>query len=505
MFTDELELLILPQSEGNRRLLVFIVAFHAEETLEWVLDRIPRAVFEDFECEVLVVDDGSLDRTFEVGDAYRRQHPEIPITVLKNRLNQGYGGNQKIGYLFAIQEKFDFVALIHGDGQYAPEELPTLLKAVSEGTADAVFGSRMIEKGEARRGGMPLYKFLGNRVLTFIENKLLGTEFSEFHSGYRVYSIDALKKIRFNLNTDDFHFDTEIIVQLLNAHARIVELPIPTYYGDEICRVNGVPYAINVVRSVVRNLAHRSGILYDRRFDPISIGNTRYNLKLGYASSHTFALNTVPDGAKVLDLGGGSGIFAQELVRKGCEVCLVDAFPPESRVAGVSVVTQDIEKPLSVCVADYDHVLLLDVIEHVSEPEQLLEYLRSQFDYRPKTLVLTTPNVAFIVQRIMLVLGQFNYGRRGILDFTHRRLFTFRSLKKILRDAGFEITEVRGVPAPFPLVFGDRWIGRILIRINLLMISLSKTLFSYQIFVRAEGSPDSQFLLRDAKRAGAGS
>src|SRR5215468_3359034 len=111
-----------------------------------------------------------------------------------------------------------------------------------EGRADAVFGSRMIEAFAALRGGMPLYKYVGNRILTMTQNLLLGTKFSEFHSGYRIYSVKALERIPFVLNSNDFHFDTEIILQLLNGCFRIVELSIPTYYGDEICRVNGIAY-----------------------------------------------------------------------------------------------------------------------------------------------------------------------------------------------------------------------------------------------------------------------
>ena len=113
-------------------------------------------------------------------------------------------------------------------------------------------------------------------------------------------------------SANDFHFDTEIIIQLLNAEQRIVELPIPTYYGDEICRVNGLGYAWNVMAATIRNAFHRSGLLHQRRYEPVSDGNTHYDLKLGYPSSHTFAIDSVPSGATVLDLGGGPGGVARE-------------------------------------------------------------------------------------------------------------------------------------------------------------------------------------------------
>src|SRR5215831_13577428 len=229
------------------RLLIFVVAYHAESTIEEVLTRIPAVIAEQYETEVLVLDDASTDLTFERASTVRLP---FPLTVLSNPVNQGYGGNQKLGYVYALKHGFDFVALLHGDAQYAPECLPDLVRPLRDGVADACFGSRMMTKGGARRGGMPLYKFWGNRILTWLENRLLRTTFTEFHSGYRVYSVGALKQIPFTLNTNDFHFDTEIIIQFVRAGLRIVELPIPTYYGDEICRVNGMKYAWDVAKAV---------------------------------------------------------------------------------------------------------------------------------------------------------------------------------------------------------------------------------------------------------------
>ena len=236
-----------PTNDERPRLLIFVIAYYAESSLEAVLDRIPAQVLADFECEVLVVDDASTDRTFEIGNEYKRLHPELRMTVLRNEYNQGYGGNQKVGYAYAAAEGYDFVAMVHGDGQYAPEELPRLLEPLVEGSADAVFGSRMMSRFGALKGGMPLYKYVGNKILTGVQNALLGTSLSEFHSGYRVYRVATLERTQYLLNSNDFHFDTEIILQLLNLGARIVELPIPTYYGDEISRVNGMKYARDVV------------------------------------------------------------------------------------------------------------------------------------------------------------------------------------------------------------------------------------------------------------------
>jgi glycosyltransferase involved in cell wall biosynthesis len=481
------------------KLLVFVIAYYAESTLKSVLERIPSSVFDDYECRILVVDDASEDRTFAIGHEYQRSHPGIPMTVLRNEYNQGYGGNQKVGYTYAISERFDFVAMVHGDGQYAPEELPRLLEPLRRGAADAVFGSRMMERFGALKGGMPLYKYVGNKILTTAQNAMLGTRLSEFHSGYRIYSVKTLERIPYRLNSNDFHFDTEIIIQLLNAGSRIVELPIPTYYGDEICRVNGMKYAKDVLMATLRNVAHRSGLLYQRRFDPRTEANSHYDIKLGYASSHTYALDAVPGGSTVLDIGSGPGGLARELRKKGCDVTVVDQHAPTIAATDVKVVTQDLDDPPRFDSGPFETLLLLDVIEHLRDPERFLEQLRAQFGHEPKRLILTTPNVAFLVQRLMLLAGQFNYGKAGILDRTHTRLFTFRSLRHVLRDAGFRIKEIRGVPAPFPKVLGEGALGRAAVAANLALIRLSKTLFSYQIYVEAESTPSVEFLVQDAE------
>jgi glycosyltransferase involved in cell wall biosynthesis len=487
----------------KKKLLIFVIAYYAETTLKKVLERIPDDVFERYDCEVLIVDDASEDRTFAIGREYKEAHPEMRMTVLRNEHNQGYGGNQKVGYSYAVNGGFDFVAMVHGDGQYAPEQLPNLMQPLVDGEADVVFGSRMMTLFGSLKGGMPLYKWLGNRVLTTAQNALLRTQLSEFHSGYRIYSTNALKRIQFKLNSNDFHFDTEIIIQCLNAKLRIRELPIPTYYGDEISRVNGMKYAKDVMIATIKNVFHNSGVLWQRRFEPIpqpgEAGNAHYDLKLGYSSSHQWALDAVPDGASVVDIGAGPGGIAAELTKKGCEVAVVDQFAPTEKTSNVKVFTQDLDAPPRFDVSKYKYLLMLDVIEHLKRPEEFIETLRKQFDYEPKTLVLTTPNIAFGVQRALLAVGQFNYGKAGILDATHTRLFTFRSIQRLLRDAGFRVKEVRGVPAPFPKVFGENALGLGLLKANELAISLSKTLFSYQVFIVAESTPDVDFVLAHSK------
>ncbi|MGN7614573.1 glycosyltransferase, partial [Magnetococcales bacterium HHB-1] len=317
-------------STKKPRLLIFIVAYHAETTIRDVLTRIPAVLNETYDVEILIIDDASGDKTFEVGLKVNREGTlPFPLKVLYNPVNQGYGGNQKLGFHYAIEQQFDFVALLHGDGQYQPESLPELVAPLHRGEADAVFGSRMITPGGARKGGMPLYKWLGNRVLTLYQNFMLGSQLSEFHSGYRIYSTAALKKIPFYLNSQVFHFDTDIIIQLLLAEQRIVELPIPTYYGDEICYVNGMRYAWDVFVTTLKCAIQKLNLFYERKFDcrPIDQDSQRYQEKNDFLSPHLFALERIPEGSKVVDLGCAGGFVGSRIRQeKKAHVTGVDLF-----------------------------------------------------------------------------------------------------------------------------------------------------------------------------------
>lgn len=228
------------------RIGIFVIAYNAVRHLIRTIERIPPEV-QAKTAEIFVIDDASKDNTYYAALGYKAERGLTKLNVFRNARNQGYGGNQKVGYRYAIERGLDVVVMLHGDGQYAPEALPLLLEPIEQQGADVVFGSRMQEPGRALKGGMPLYKYVGNRILTTVQNQLTGLGISEFHSGYRLYRTSALRAVPFESFSNDWHFDTEILLAAHERGLKIVERPIPTYYGDEICHVNGMPYAANCV------------------------------------------------------------------------------------------------------------------------------------------------------------------------------------------------------------------------------------------------------------------
>jgi len=494
------------QVSKKAKALIFIVSYNAERFIEGVLERIPGDVWtnELYDSEVLLIDDCSRDDTFKRARAFSEKEGSRPITVLFNPVNQGYGGNQKIGYFYAIQQGFEAVVLLHGDGQYAPEYLDRLIRPIIASEADAVFGSRMMKKGDALKGDMPVYKWLGNKALTFLQNRILGAHLSEFHSGYRAYSTEALSSIPFKYNSDYFDFDTDIIIQLLLKKKRILEVPIPTFYGDEISRVNEIRYGIKIIISSVQSRVQRWGIFYHPRFDTEG-KRYPYVPKFGFPSSHQFAFDAVPPRTRVLDLGSGPCLMEKELKKKGCSVVSVEKHFDDTPQDSSEHITADIDKfDLSKLPGDFKTILALDVIDQLRAPELFFERIRDRFSENHTDIVITVANVGFIMTRLSLFLGLFNYGRRGILDLEHTRLFTFRSLRRTLEMSGFVILKEKGIPAPYPLAFGWTGFAGLCLSINSLAIRASRSLFSYQIAVVARAKPTLEVLLERARKAVSG-
>jgi 2-polyprenyl-3-methyl-5-hydroxy-6-metoxy-1,4-benzoquinol methylase len=454
------------------RIAILVVAFKSQEALSRVLDRIPDEVWARV-AEVLVCQDadatsaglryvrGGIDKLRYLGP------PEVP----------GYGSAQAQAFQYALEQSFDVVALLHGEGRYAPEALPALLEPLLTGRADAVFGSRMTERGVAPKPGMPVYKFVGNRLLSTLENVVLAMNLTEFHSGYRAYNVNALREIPFQKNTADLHFDTQIIIQLKAAQKRIVEVPIPTYDSDEIGRENGVRYVKDVVVSLVQYRAHELGLTHRPEY---AIKPT-YKAKQSPLGSQSQLLEWVPKTARrVLDLGCGEGSISRALIERGHHVVSVDSRPPTSPLP--NFVQADIGVGLPLDPDDrFDVIVLADVLEHLPQPEQLLETAVAHLAPGGRLLV-SLPNFVHWSVRASVLAGKFEYTNRGILDRTHLRFFTKRTATQLFNDAGLHIQSYRTTPVPWELVLPKPVQGAAasLERADHLLTRARPDLFAYQ-------------------------
>ena len=469
------------------RVAIFIVAYNAVTTLTRVLDRIPDEVWQMVE-DVYVFDDASRDETALLGRAYKSERGRDKLHVYRHEQNQGYGGNQKLGYQYAIEKGFDFVALLHGDGQYAPEVLSSLLAPLLEGRADAVLGSRMMSRFAALKGGMPLYKYLGNKVLSTYQNYMMDSRLSEFHSGYRAYSVAALGQIPFALNSSDFHFDTEIIIQLMAHGFRIKEVPIPTYYGDEICYVNGMKYARDVFRTTMDYRLHRAGLKSVPKY--VVARKPRYPGKLAdRLSSHAKIVDRVQPGAVALDVGAGSGVLGEALRARGSRVVGIDlACPPDTAAAYDRFIEQDIDQGMILpAEARFDVAIFGDVLEHVRRPDALLASARDHLKPGGR-IIASVGNVALWYCRLSLLFGRFNYTPRGILDETHVKLYTLDTFKALLESAGLRVTGLDVTPIPLPALHPafERAPLSWLHRAGYFAARVWKRMFAYQFILEAE-------------------
>lgn len=241
-----------PTPDAPGLVLVVMPAYNAARTLATTYTGISREVVD----EVLLVDDRSRDETLEIAS-------RLPIRTIGLPHNVGYGGNQKTCYLEALRLGAGIVVMLHPDGQYDPAVLPDLIAPIQRGEADLVLGSRMMIPGGARKGKMPLYRYVSNKALTAIENAMLGTRFSELHTGYRAYSRTFLETVPFLRNSNDFVFDSQVIAQAVAFRQRVVEVPIKTRYFAEASSTSmraNIRYGLATLWTMVRYRLHHAGL-----------------------------------------------------------------------------------------------------------------------------------------------------------------------------------------------------------------------------------------------------
>jgi len=232
-------------------IIVVMPAYNAEKTLLQTYNDIPK----DIVSEIILVDDKSHDQTVKVAR-------ELGLTIFEHAVNKGYGGNQKTCYSMALEHGAEIVVMLHPDYQYDPKILANMVRPILRGEADIVLGSRMLD-GSALPGGMPFYKYLSNKFLTFCENVTLGLKLSEYHTGYRAYSRKVLETIPFMKNSDNFVFDQEFLIQAVYFGFKIGEVACMCKYMDDASSIsfkNSVIYGISTLRSLVKYTCHKLGV-----------------------------------------------------------------------------------------------------------------------------------------------------------------------------------------------------------------------------------------------------
>ena len=236
---------------NGKKVIVVLPAYNAERTLMATYEDIPKDIVDD----MILVDDGSRDTTVEISK-------KLGIQTIIHPSNKGYGANQKTCYREALKKNPDMIIMLHPDYQYSPKLILAMASMISSGLYDVVLASRILGRG-ALRGGMPLYKYISNRVLTMIENYMLGYKLTEYHTGYRAYSSEVLKNIPFMKNSDDFVFDNEILAQIIYFKYRIAEISCPTRYFPEASSINfsrSVKYGFGVLATGLKFLIHKMKI-----------------------------------------------------------------------------------------------------------------------------------------------------------------------------------------------------------------------------------------------------
>jgi glycosyltransferase involved in cell wall biosynthesis len=244
---------------GNKKIAVVLPAYNAEKTLRRTYDEIPHEIVD----HIILTDDHSLDETLKVAQELKISH------IISHDENMGYGANQKSCYNKALSLDADIIIMLHPDYQYTPKLIPAMVSLIAGGTFDVVLGSRILGDG-ALKGGMPVYKYVSNRLLTFIQNILLNQKLSEYHTGYRAYASYVLKNIDYSKNSSGYIFDNEMIAQIIYAKFRVGEISCPTEYSGESSSIgffSSLVYGAGVLGVSFRYFLQRAGLIRFRLFD----------------------------------------------------------------------------------------------------------------------------------------------------------------------------------------------------------------------------------------------
>ena len=494
---------------GESRLLVFVVAQHSETHLCDLFERVSPDLFNRRDVHFLVCDDASDDSALFRLQRWLTDHDVRNVTLIQTGSRQGDGGTQKLGFRAAIDGGFDAVIRLRADCDAPAEYLRSMIDAwnlctvrgSAEETPRTLRADVLLATGAT--GGSWWQRTLARGVAAF-QNRLIGWKLTADGVDLRVFSTAFLQSVPFETNSNGDLFDTEILLQAKYAGASIDEVTLADWTASN--RRTGWRQSFGIVAATLQFQAHQMGMLCSLKLRRLTAERYRDKTEMSY-SSHSVALNVlkVARPRTVLDIGCGPGHVASRCRDLGIRVTGIDLHQPPAAVVSEFHATDLEHDSLPADVWDYDAVLLLDVIEHLADPEKFLLAQRHGLRARPSVgnaplFVISTPNVAFIAVRLNLLLGRFNYAERGILDITHKRLFTRRSLLRLLDECGYHVERCHAVGAPFAAVIKGR-AGRVLGAIANQLACWLPTLFAFQFLVECRPHPGARQLLDHALRA----
>jgi 2-polyprenyl-3-methyl-5-hydroxy-6-metoxy-1,4-benzoquinol methylase len=444
---------------GFPRCAVLVLA-HPETcaALPATLARIPASTAELFDEVAVLLD----------GESSVPSVPHLPagVALRANPRSYGYGGRRKVAFEYALERGFDLAIVLEGDGRHPPERLPDLLAAAVLEKSPVVLGSR--ETGAPRWTSLCLRAFLGMQV-------------GDWTSGFRLYSCDVLRRIPFQLASDDRRFDTQVLIQCRALGVPVREVRAGSFEEPGASAADAISPAVEY-RLHQLHLQRNGAFLVDR--------DVRYTFKRSRTGSHVQILDAIRPGTRVLDLGCSQGLLARPLAGKGVRTTGVDVGPAE-KVSGdlERYYRRDLEEPLDIPEERvFDYVVVADVIEHVRNREQLLRSARRYLKPDGR-LLISTPNIAVWFYRLSLLVGRFEYGPRGVLDETHVHLYTQSTFRREVERGGFRVLRRRVTSLPFEVLFESTGQSRLVALMNELYWVLARLypkMFAYQFLLEAE-------------------
>lgn len=407
-----------------------------------------------------------------------------------------YGLGMKSGFCWALENNFDIVFTLEGHGKFDTRVLPEMINALLNNQAAMVIGSRFFNSVGALDKLKASYRFFGNKLLTQFGRSLTDIKITDWHSGFRVISVDALKKIPFSVNSDSFNFDFELLLQFREMGLKLTEVPTGFYKGDNMTFLDGVIFARDVVVDVIRYRAHKIGF----GTGLTAFNSLAYELKDDERSSHgtiVKIMSSLPPG-EVLDVGCSEGSLGARLREFGHVVTGIDIVKQNNVDENLdNFILYDLEAGLPKDLnKTFDYIVMADVLEHLKAPEELLKQSKSLLSQQGK-MIISVPNVGHWYARLKIGLGLFDYDRRGIFDRGHLRFFTKISFRRLLESCGLAIVEVKAVGLPLDIfkrassgkLSGSRVANdfkKVIQLIQTLLLKIYPELFGYQFIFLVE-------------------